>query len=80
MNDKIYLIIGGTGGIGQAMVQQLVQANHSHSVQIFATYHRNEPNIEAENLHWLPMNVSDEDSIKKKLPIPSNRQSVTWIG
>lgn len=65
MNDKIYLIIGGTGGIGQAMVQQLVQANHSHSVQIFATYHRTEPDIETENLHWLPMDISDEDSIKR---------------
>jgi len=65
MNNKIYLIIGGTGGIGQAMVQQLVQANHSHGVQIFATYHRTAPNIEADNLHWLPMDISDEDSIKK---------------
>ena len=25
MNNKTYLIIGGTGGIGQAMVQQLIQ-------------------------------------------------------
>ncbi|MGP4716862.1 SDR family oxidoreductase [Psychrobacter sp. T6-6] len=65
MNDKIYLIIGGTGGIGQAMIQQLVQANNSHGVQIFATYHRTEPDIETENLHWLPMDISDEDSIEK---------------
>jgi len=65
MNDKIYLIIGGTGGIGQAMVQQLVQANNGHNVQIFATYHRTEPDIETENLHWLPMDISDEDSIKR---------------
>ena len=75
MNNKTYLIIGGTGGIGQAMVQQLIQkttanqtdnqSNQSHRTQVFATYHRNEPNIEAENLHWLPMNVSNEDSIKK---------------
>jgi len=75
MNNKTYLIIGGTGGIGQAMVQQLIQkttanqtdsqSHQSHRTQVFATYHRNEPNIEAENLHWLPMNVSDEDSIRK---------------
>ena len=25
MNNKTYLIIGGTGGIGEAMVKQLVQ-------------------------------------------------------
>ncbi|BBI67878.1 hypothetical protein PKHYL_20690 [Psychrobacter sp. KH172YL61] len=75
MNNKTYLIIGGTGGIGQAMVKQLVQESAAdqtdgasakrHSTQVFATYHRSEPNFEAENLHWIPMNISDEDSIQK---------------
>ncbi len=53
MNNKTYLIIGGTGGIGQAMVKQLVQESAAdqtdgtsakrHSTQVFATYHRSEP-------------------------------------
>ncbi|MBI0425029.1 SDR family oxidoreductase [Psychrobacter sp. NG27] len=86
MNNKTYLIIGGTGGIGQAMVQQLVQqtadrpSNQSHRTQVFATYHRNEPNIEAENLHWLPMNVSDEDSIEQAAnTIKQTVGHVDWV-
>lgn len=85
-NNKTYLIIGGTGGIGQAMVQQLVQqtavsqSDQSQSTQVFATYHRNKPNIEAENLHWLPMNVSDEDSIKKAADtIKQTVGHVDWV-
>ena len=90
MNNKTYLIIGGTGGIGQAMVKQLVQelaadqtdgaSTKSHSTQVFATYHRSEPNFEAENLHWLPMNISDEDSIKKAADtIKQTVGHVDWV-
>ena len=90
MNNKTYLIIGGTGGIGQAMVKQLVQESAAdqtdgasakrHSTQVFATYHRSEPNFEAENLHWLPMNISDEDSIQKAADtIKQTMGHVDWV-
>ena len=44
MTHKNYLIIGGTGGIGQAMIEQLIaDPNYldaeSSNHRIFATYH-----------------------------------------
>ena len=67
MNQKNYLIIGASGGIGKAMVKQLIEmsANNKSSGKIFATYHVNQPNFAADNLYWLPMDVSDEKSIEQ---------------
>ncbi len=85
MDNKTYLIIGGTGGIGRAMVQQLVQAtanepdNH-HRIQVFATYHRSIPDFEADNLHWLQMDVSDESSIKQAAEdIKQHSTHLDWV-
>ena len=85
MNNKTYLIIGGTGGIGRAMVQQLVQAtanepdNH-HRIRVFATYHRSVPDFEADNLHWLQMDVSDESSIKQAAEdIKQQSTHLDWV-
>ena len=52
MNKKTYLIIGGTGGIGKAMVEQLIQMTHKiqTGIAVFATYHNSVPEIEADNL------------------------------
>ncbi|WP_201617881.1 SDR family oxidoreductase [Psychrobacter urativorans] len=82
MNNKTYLIIGGTGGIGQAMVEQLVEstANEQGNICVFATYHRSVPDFEADNLHWLQMDVSDEDSIKQGADaIKQHRNHLDWI-
>lgn len=86
MNTKNYLIIGGTGGIGQAMVEQILrtvaeeQHDKRHSVQIFATYHKSVPDIEADNLHWLPMDVSSEDSIKQAVAaINQHSAHLDWV-
>ena len=54
MKQKNYLIIGGTGGIGQAMVQALLQRQHLANEQsdtdtahtkIYATYHKSQPDF-----------------------------------
>ncbi|WP_058368773.1 SDR family oxidoreductase [Psychrobacter sp. ENNN9_III] len=89
MDNKIYLIIGGTGGIGQAMVEQLVQATASEQgnkdddstrIKVFATYHKSVPNFEADNLHWLQMDVSDESSIKQAADnIKQQSTHLDWV-
>ncbi|WP_318242164.1 SDR family NAD(P)-dependent oxidoreductase [Psychrobacter communis] len=79
MNQKNYLIIGASGGIGKAMVKQLIEmsANNKSSGKIFATYHTNQPNFAADNLYWLPMDVSDEKSIEQA--IADIKQQTTHI-
>ncbi|TXD98592.1 SDR family oxidoreductase [Psychrobacter frigidicola] len=82
MNNKTYLIIGGTGGIGQAMVRQLVTAtaNEQSDIRVFATYHRSVPDFEADNLHWLQMDVSDEDSIEQGADIIKQHSAhLDWV-
>ena len=80
MNQKNYLIIGASGGIGKAMVKQLIEmsANNKRSGKIFATYHTNQPDFAADNLYWLPMDVSDEKSIEQA--IADIKQQTTHIG
>ena len=89
MNNKTYLIIGGTGGIGQAMVRQLVQVTDSEQgnkddnsthIRVFATYHKSVPDFEADNLHWLQMDVSDESSIKQAADdIKQQSTHLDWV-
>ena len=91
MNTKNYFIIGGTGGIGKAMVEQLVQTatnehastgthnstNSNTGIRVFATYHKSVPDFEAENLYWIPMDLCDEQSIKQ--PADTIKQQTTYI-
>ena len=83
MNAKIYLVIGGTGGIGKAMVEQLVNktANHTEkNTHVFATYYKNVPDFEADNLHWLPMDICDEQSIKQAVEtIAQQTDHIDWV-
>ena len=77
-NKKTYLIIGGIGGIGRAMVEQILANNID--AQVFATYYRSVPDIEAENLQWLQMDVSDENSIEKAVEILKQHTSqLDWV-
>ena len=77
-NKKTYLIIGGIGGIGRAMVEQILANNID--AQVFATYYRSVPDIEAENLQWLQMDVSDENSIEKAVEIIKQQTSqLDWV-
>ena len=90
MNNKNYLIIGGTGGIGQAIVKELLQriANEQNeqsdanigNTRVYATYHKSQPNFAADNLHWLPMDVSDEDSIEHAIAdIKQQTTHIDWV-
>ncbi len=82
MKDKTYLIIGGTGGIGQAMVKHLVQITASRQTpsKVFATYHRGVPDVEADNLYWLHMDVSDESSIEQAAnEIKQHSAHLDWV-
>ena len=82
MNQKNYLIIGASGGIGKAMVKQLIEmsANNKSSGKIFATYHANQPNFAADNLYWLPMDVSDEKSIEQAVTeIKQQTTHIDWV-
>ncbi|WP_367108728.1 SDR family oxidoreductase [uncultured Psychrobacter sp.] len=85
MNNKTYLIVGGTGGIGKAMVEHLTAATANEQtadqtkIRVFATYHKNVPDIEADDLYWLKMDVSDEDSIKEAIDeIKSHTSCIDW--
>lgn len=94
MNNRTYLIVGGTGGIGRAMIQQLVNGTASDNdnnnnktdnsgkqdIHVFATYHRNIPDFEADNLHWVPMNICEEQSIEQAAKvIQQNTPHIDWI-
>lgn len=82
MNKKTYLIIGGTGGIGRAMVERLIRMNHQTQtgIAVFATYHNSVPEIEADNLHWLKMDICDEDSIKQSIDaIKTHSSHIDWV-
>ena len=54
MSTKTYLIIGGTGGIGRAMVEQLVESTANNgdkdNLRVFATCHKSVPDFAADNL------------------------------
>lgn len=77
LTKKTYLIIGGIGGIGRAMVEQIISNKDN---KVFATYYRNVPDIEADNLHWLPMDVSSEESIKQAIDeIKKHSDHIDWV-
>ncbi len=83
MTTKTHFIIGGTGGIGQAMIEQILASasdQQDDNVQVFATYHKSRPSVEADNLKWLPMNVSDEDSIEQAVDIIKQQSThLDWV-
>lgn len=81
-NKKTYLIIGGTGGIGQAMVKQLLESTDKEKGgnQVYATYNKTVPEFEADNLHWLQMDVSSEDSIEQAATdIKQQTTHLDWV-
>ncbi|MBH0095466.1 SDR family oxidoreductase [Psychrobacter sp. NZS113] len=79
MNNKTYLIIGGTGGIGKAMIEQLT-ASTIQDTLVFATHHKNIPDFEAPNLHWISMDVCDESSIEQAADIMKQQTNhIDWV-
>ena len=94
MNNRTYLIVGGTGGIGRAMIEQLVDSTSSgnkdenantdnggkQGIHVFATYHRNVPDFEADNLHWISMNLCDEQSIQQAAEVIQQQTThIDWM-
>lgn len=86
MRPKNYLIIGGTGGIGRAMVEQILATaladndKQSKEVHVFATYHQSLPDIEADNLYWIQMDVSDEGSIMQATTVIRQQSThLDWV-
>ena len=57
------LIIGGSGGIGSALIKHLMASKPGST--IYATYHTNKPEIEHINLEWFKADASSESDIKK---------------
>jgi NAD(P)-dependent dehydrogenase (short-subunit alcohol dehydrogenase family) len=78
--QKTYLIIGGIGGIGRAMVEYILANAKDTDVKVFATYYRSVPDLEADNLHWLQMDVSDESSIEQAVAtIKQQTNHIDWV-
>ncbi|WAJ70595.1 SDR family NAD(P)-dependent oxidoreductase [Catenovulum adriaticum] len=57
------LIIGGTGGIGSALIQRIISSHDD--IRLYATYHTNHPQIEHPNLTWFKTDISSDLAIKQ---------------
>ena len=57
------VIVGGTGGIGSALVEKLLADNRYGSIH--ATYHRSEPALQGDRLHWSQVDITDEASVER---------------
>ncbi|CAK4074458.1 SDR family oxidoreductase [Vibrio sp. 16] len=68
------LVIGGSGGIGKAIVNHLV--SHYPQVDVAATYHRNQPEHQQSLVRWYPLDVEDEASIKQ---LAQQFEQLDWI-
>ena len=87
MKQKNYLVIGGTGGIGRAIVKELLQRTADEQsdtdtahAKIYATYHITQPDFAADHLYWISMDVSDEDSIEQAIAdIKQQTTHIDWV-
>ena len=71
---KQIIIIGGSGGIGQALVQALLV--EYPAVRISATYHRRGVPFQHERLNWQKLDVRDPPAIQQW---SSKFNHVDWI-
>ncbi|WP_194867720.1 SDR family NAD(P)-dependent oxidoreductase [Pseudoalteromonas sp. PPB1] len=58
----IILIVGGSGGIGQALVTRY--ASEQPEAQIYATYRTTKPTTAPQNVQWLHLDASQEESVR----------------
>lgn len=54
-------VVGGSGGIGQALVEKLVRSNVVEVLH--ATYRRNPPEIQSREVVWEQVDLADESSV-----------------
>ncbi|TMP39293.1 SDR family NAD(P)-dependent oxidoreductase [Pseudoalteromonas rubra] len=55
------LIVGGSGGIGQALVKRF--ANTLPDTQVYATYRTAQPTITLDNVRWIQVDASKESDV-----------------
>jgi NAD(P)-dependent dehydrogenase (short-subunit alcohol dehydrogenase family) len=55
------LVVGGSGGIGQALVSFF--CNAVDTVTVTATYRSNKPSLANEKLKWVALDVTDEEAM-----------------
>lgn len=85
--NKKVLLIGGTSGIGKALLDQMTEDNKVE--QIFATYHQRQPvnqsaDLKDSNLKnkvvWLAMDVTSEPSIKQAInQVSEHVDHIDWV-
>ncbi len=56
------LIVGGSGGIGQALIKHFLA--YKPSATIFATYHSHKPHLRDAALHWFQVDATSEQEIR----------------
>ena len=57
------VIVGGTGGIGQALAERIADENINH--QVTATYHQRLPLLQRPNITWQQVDVTEESDIER---------------
>lgn len=61
---KNYLVIGGSSGIGKQLVEVLSKQGH----QVYASYNKNKPEINLENITYFQLDVLEEELSFDQLP------------
>ena len=73
--DKVALIIGGTGGVGSAIVSLLSR----NGMRVYATYYKNKENIEKtkqlENCQFIQCDIRKEADVNKVIEHIINNES-----
>ncbi|XAW88980.1 SDR family oxidoreductase [Vibrio sp. CDRSL-10 TSBA] len=68
------VIIGGNGGIGFAMLQQVLQ--RFPEARITATFRRRQPDWQHPRVNWQPLNASNEEEVRR---LSDTTDSVDWL-
>lgn len=71
---KSVLIVGGSGGIGSALVNHLLEQDDA--INIAATVHRGEVPTRAANLTWYNVDVTNDEDVKN---LASNFDRLDWL-
>lgn len=67
-------IIGGSGGIGQAFINNLVKRDEVHSID--ATFNRNKPELQHPKVRWQAMDVTQAASVEAW---SQTLQEIDWL-